>query len=318
MIIICAIQRKGDAVFGYIKPYVQALTVAEFEAYKGAYCGLCRTMGALTGQASRLTLNYDLAFLALFRMAAERIPSSFSRRGCVAHPVSHRNIMKRNPALEYAAAASAVLTAGKIADNANDERGFKRLGAKMISPYGRCMVRRVRKRIAELDEAVSGDLEAIAEIEDKKVASLDEPAAAFGTLLARVASFGYEGDLKLIAEEMGRRLGKIIYVFDAAEDLADDVKDEKYNPLALLYEKPYEEGAEDKRPLLKKEIADGLYSAIGIEANRAAAAFELIDEAGIGTYKGVIMNVLTLGIRAEAERILYGRGKAEDPVKFRV
>ena len=305
-------------MFGYIKPYVPALTVAEFEAYKGAYCGLCRTMGLLTGQVSRLTLNYDLAFLAIFRMAAERIPSSFSRRGCIAHPLSRRNIMKRNSALEYAAAASAVLTAGKIRDNVNDERGFKRFGAKMVSPFGRCMVRRVKKRIAELDAAVACDLEALAKIEDSKVASLDEPAAAFGALLARVASFGYEGDVRLIAEEMGRSLGKIIYVFDAAEDLAGDVKDEKYNPLALLYEKPYEEGAGDKSPLLKKDIADGLYSAIGIEANRAAAAFELIDGTGIGTYKGIIMNVLTLGVRAEAERILYGRGKAEDPVKFRI
>lgn len=315
---MCAALRKGDAVFGYIKPYIPALSVAEFEAYKGAYCGLCRTMGSLTGQVSRLTLNYDLAFLAIYRMAAERIPSKFSRRGCIAHPVSRRNIMKRNAALEYAAAASAVLTAGKIADNAKDERGFARLGAKMITPLGNCMVRRVRKRIAELETEVASDLEALSKIEEAKTPSLDEPAAAFGALLARVASFGYEGELKLISEEVGRSLGKIIYVFDAAEDLFEDIKDEKYNPLALLYEKPYDDGVDEKRPLIKKEIADGLYSAVGIEANRAAASFELIDERNIGTYKGIIMNVLTLGIRAEAQRVLYGRGSKENPVKFRV
>ncbi len=305
-------------MFGYIKPYIPALSVAEFEAYKGAYCGLCRTMGSLTGQISRLTLNYDLAFLAIYRMAAERIPSEFDRRGCIAHPVSRRNIMKRNPALEYAAAASAVLTAGKIADNVNDESGFARLGAKMITPLGNCMVRRVRDRIAELEKAVAGDLEALAKIEEAKTPSLDEPAAAFGELLARVVSFGYEGDVKLISEEIGKRVGKIIYVFDAAEDLAEDLKDEKYNPLALLYEKPYDETADEKHPLIRKEIADELYTAVGIEANRAAAAFELLDERNIGTYKGIVMNVLTLGIRAEAERVLYGRGSKEDPVKFRI
>ena len=305
-------------MFGYIKPYIPALCVAEFEAYKGAYCGLCRTMGSLTGQISRLTLNYDLAFLAIYRMAAERIPSEFDRRGCVVHPVSRRNIMKRNPALEYAAAASAVLTAGKIADNVKDEHGFSKLGAKMMTPLGSCMVRRVRKRIAELEIAVAGDLDALSKIEEAKTPSLDEPAAAFGSLLARVASFGYEGDVKLISEEIGKALGKVIYVFDAAEDLANDIKDEKYNPLALLYEKPYDDGADVKKPLLRKEIADELYTAIGIEANRAAAAFELIDGRNIGTYKGIIMNVLTLGIRAEAERVLYGRGSKEDPIKFRV
>ena len=63
-------------MFGYVKPYVPALTVAEYEAYRGAYCGLCRTMGHLTGQISRMTLNYDFAFLAIFRLAAFRTFSS--------------------------------------------------------------------------------------------------------------------------------------------------------------------------------------------------------------------------------------------------
>ncbi len=304
-------------MFGYIKPYIPALSVGEFEAYKGAYCGLCRTMGSLTGQVSRLTLNYDFALLAIYRMAAEKIPSGFDRRGCVAHPISRRNIMKRNTALEYTAAASAVLTAGKIRDDVNDESGFARLGAKMITPLGNSMVRRVRKNVSELEKEVFNDLAAIGEIEKERTASLDKPAGAFGELLGRVFSFGYEGELKLISEEIGRILGKVIYVLDAADDLADDLKDENYNPLALLYNEPLE-NTDGKHPKLKKEIADELYTAVGIESNRAAASFELIDDSGIGTYKGIIMNVLTLGIRAEAERILYGRGKSENPVKFRI
>ena len=305
-------------MFGYIKPYVPSLHVSEYEAYKGAYCGLCRTMGALTGQISRLTLNYDFAFLSIFRMAVEKIPSEFERKGCVAHPFTRRTHMKRNEALEYTAAASAVLTAGKIRDNAKDESGFKRLGANMATPLGNSMVRRVRNRIGELDAEVKEDLAALAKIEDERTASLDAPARAFGSLLARVTSFGYDGDDKKICSEIGRSIGKIIYVFDAADDLADDVKGEKYNPLALIYDKPYDDNADPKRPLLKKEIADELYTAIGIESNRAAASFELIDDEGIATYKGIIMNTLTLGIRAEAERILYGRGDKEDPIKFRI
>ena len=161
-------------------------------------------------------------------------------------------------------------------------------------------------------------MEKISEIEKNKAESLDAPAGAFGDLLAKVVSFGYEGERKLIADEIGRTLGKVIYVFDAAEDLADDLKGEKYNPLALIYDEPFGDSKDGEKPLLKKEIADGLYTAIGIESNRAAASFELADETGIGIYKGIIMNVLKLGIRAEAERILYGRGKKEDPVKFRL
>lgn len=304
-------------MFGYVKPYVPALSVGEYEAYRGAYCGLCRTMGKLTGQVSRLTLNYDFAFLAVYRMAAERIPSKLDRKGCVAHPLSRRPMMETNSALEYCAAASAVLTAGKIIDDVNDERGFDRFKAKAALPVSRSFVKRVRRYVSELEETVKEDLAALSMIEKEKVASLDAPANAFAALLSSVASFGLEGEAKLISEEIGRAVGKIIYVFDAADDLYDDIKGEKYNPLALIYEKPLEDG-NSKLPLLKKEIADELYCAVGIEANRAAASFELLDERDVGIYKGIVMNILTLGIRAEAERIFYGRGKSENPVKFKL
>ena len=304
-------------MFGYVKPYVPALTVAEYEAYRGAYCGLCRTMGSLRGQISRMTLNYDFAFLAIFRLAAERIPSDFERRGCIAHPFSRRTHMKQNSVLEYCAAASAVLTAGKVRDDAEDERGFDKFKAKMISPVAGSMVRRVRDRIGELEEAVEKSHAEQSAVESAKAASIDEAAKTSAEVLAAVASFGLEGDVARIAAEIGRSIGKIVYVFDAADDLYDDIKSEKYNPLALIYDEPFEDpGAE--RPLLKKEIADELYTALGIEANRAASSFELLDGAGIATYKGIVTNVLTLGIRAEAERIFYGRGKKEDPVKFRL
>ncbi len=302
-------------MFGYVKPYVPALTVAEYEAYRGAYCGLCRTMGSLTGQVSRLTLNYDLAFLVIFRLAAERVPAEFERRGCVAHPFTRRTHMKRNSVLEYCAAASAVLTAGKVRDDVADERGGDRFKARLLSPVATAMVRRVRDRVGELEEAVKCDLASLSKIEAAKTASLDAPADASAEALSKVFAYGLEGNVRRICEDVGRALGKIVYVFDAADDLIEDIKSEKYNPLALIYDEPFED-ASSGRPLLKKEIADELYTAIGIEANRAAASFELLDGDGIATYKGVVMNVLTLGIRAEAERILYGRGKKEDPVKF--
>lgn len=307
-------------MFGYVKPYIPSLTVAEYEAYRGAYCGLCRTMGSLTGQLSRFTLNYDFAFLAIFRMALERIPAEFERKGCIAHPLTRRTHMKRNPALEYCAAASAVLTAGKIRDNVADESGFAKFGATLLTPLGSSLARRVRRRIGELEEKVRGDLSALAEIEAARTASLDAPADAFAALLSSVSAYGLEGDSAKIAAEVGRALGKIVYVFDAADDISDDLKGEKYNPIALLYDEPTDGEKKDSkgRPLLKREIAESLYTAVGIEANRAAAAFELAPEEGVGTYKGIIMNTLTLGVRAEAERIFFGRGDKEDPVRFRI
>lgn len=304
-------------MFGYVKPYIPSLTVAQYEAYKGAYCGLCRTMGKITGQSSRLTLSYDFAFLAIFRMAIERIPAKFEKKACAAHPFSKRRFIVTNPALEYCTAACAVLTAGKIKDNINDEKGLKKQVSKLILPFGNSHVKKVRDTVGELEKSVFVHLGKLSEAEKGKSLSLDSYAAIFGDLLADIASFGIEGDISLVAREIGKSVGKIIYVLDAADDLADDIKSEKFNPISLIYNEPLDTNDKEK-PILRKALADELYTAVGIEANRAAASFELIEDGGIGIYKGIIMNVLTLGIRSEAERVFYGRGASDNPVKFNI
>ena len=96
-------------MFGYIKPYVPELKVAEYEKYRAAYCGLCVCIGRATGQLSRMTLSYDLVFLAAVRMVLEGITPEFKPMRCLVHPLKNRLVMLENPALMYAARISAVL-----------------------------------------------------------------------------------------------------------------------------------------------------------------------------------------------------------------
>ena len=56
-------------MFGYIRTDTPELRVRENEYYKAVYCGMCRAQGKCTGQCSRLTLSYDMVFLALLRLA---------------------------------------------------------------------------------------------------------------------------------------------------------------------------------------------------------------------------------------------------------
>ena len=105
-------------MFGYVKPFVPELKVAQHEIYRAAYCGLCRSMGRVTGQLSRMTLSYDLVFLAAVRMILEDITPAFEQSRCAAHPMKKRMIMLDNGALAYTAAMSAVL-AGEKRDTAH-------------------------------------------------------------------------------------------------------------------------------------------------------------------------------------------------------
>ena len=54
-------------MFGYIKPMTEELKVKEHELYKSIYCGLCSAMGEHICTSNRLTLSYDIVFLALVR-----------------------------------------------------------------------------------------------------------------------------------------------------------------------------------------------------------------------------------------------------------
>lgn len=120
-------------MFGYVKPNIPELRVRENELYKATYCGLCRTMGKTTGCLSKLTLNYDFAFLALVRFVLENRKAEVKMRRCAVHPFKKRPMLEPDETLRYCAKASVILTRLKLEDNINDSRGFARLKAKIAN-----------------------------------------------------------------------------------------------------------------------------------------------------------------------------------------
>ena len=61
-------------MFGYVIANPDALTPEQLARYKGAYCGLCRTLGSRYGKSAQLILNYDFVFLALLLARPEGDP----------------------------------------------------------------------------------------------------------------------------------------------------------------------------------------------------------------------------------------------------
>lgn len=129
-------------MFGYVKPYVPELRVREHEFYRAMYCGLCRAMGAVTGQLSRFTLSYDFVFLAAVRLLLTGETPEAVRIRCPVHPLSRRSAVADNEAFRYTAAVSAALFSAKLDDNVTDERGAKRFIARLIRPAARHMVKK--------------------------------------------------------------------------------------------------------------------------------------------------------------------------------
>lgn len=283
-------------MFGYIKPLAGELKVSEYEYYRGVYCGLCRALGKRTGQTSRFALNYDLVFLALVRMAATRGEYSFSRRRCIIHPLKKRPMLDGCEVLDFCAYATAMLTGQKIEDNVKDSRGGARIMAYALSPYGKMLGRRA-KVLASVTEKVSGCLSELDVLEREKCPSVDRPADIFGRALGTVCAEGLGGEEDSryrVCFEIGYRLGRFIYILDAADDFADDAKSGSYNPIRYAYE------TEE----LTDRLKENLYEALLLECSSLSAAASLLDFSACTAAGNIIKNIIELGMPDAAARVL--------------
>ena len=283
-------------MFGYVKTHTPELRMAEYEYYRAAYCGLCRSMGKCTGQCSRLTLSYDFAFLALVRIALSKEKIEFSKRRCLVHPLRKRTMMENNPTLEYSAYAAALLSYHKLVDDIADEKGTKKLRAKFLLPSVQRMRKKALKKggLSELDRSISQKLAELSVFERSERASVDLPAQIFGSLLSDMLEYGYEGDKARVARNIGYHIGKWIYIVDAMDDLDEDIKKGRYNPFALTYKR-----ALDQRE--KELVSDALKN----ELAAAEAAFDLIDYGDDQRLREIVCNIIYLGMPNVVSRIIH-------------
>ncbi|MGN1409050.1 MAG: DUF5685 family protein [Eubacteriales bacterium] len=297
-------------MFGYIRPHVPELKVAEYEKYRAAYCGLCRSIGHVTGQLSRLTLSYDLVFLAAVRMVLEGITPEFESMRCIAHPTSRRLVMKDNPALSYAAKISALLADEKNRDDIEDEHGAGRIKSLAVKPLLSDFSRRAEKKLHpdenggdECRKKIRELLCELSRLEENNCTSANETCAAFGEVLRYVFAFGLEGENALSAGKIGYHTGRFIYMCDAADDMTEDIRKHRYNPLALGWGE-YAMSDGKISPMVK----DAVMTSAPIELEALADEVERLDKTHIMT--PIIKNTVYLGLPCAIERALSGeKGK---------
>ncbi len=283
-------------MFGYVKIQKSELRVREYEYYRAVYCGLCRSMGKCTGQCSRLTLSYDFAFLSLVRMTLTDAVPTFKRRRCIMHPFHARMMVEPNDALCFAADAAALLSYEKCRDDLADGGFWGRIGAAIRCVFLHGAYRRARKRHGALAALLREELATLSDIEREQRPTVDEPAAAFGRLLAALMAEGLAADKARIARVIGDKIGRFIYIVDAIDDLTDDAKAGNYNPVLLTFGATLDEAA---RVLLRDALIASLHD--------VDAALDLISDDADSTRRTILENIVYLGMPAAAKRVLAGR-----------
>ena len=110
--------------------------------------------------------------------------------------------------------------------------------------------------------------------------SLHGPAAdAFAALLAGASEEEPDPVRRRVLEQLLYHLGRWIYLIDARDDLAEDLADRRYNPVAARF------GPEGNDGLLKQTLDASL--------DRIGAAFQLGD---FGCRTALLENLIYLGL----------------------
>jgi hypothetical protein len=299
-------------VFGYVRAAEGELKMREYELYRAFYCGVCREMGRLTGQSSRLSLSYDAAFFAIVRSAVLGESFSVTPIRCAIHPAKKRSAVDPNETLGFAACAFGALACAKLDDTRSDERGAARLAACAVRPVASGWRRRAARRCDGIDGVVRGGLEKLTSLEAERSASLDDTSGAFGSMLGELAAYGTEGDAHRMLFEIGDLVGRFVYVCDACEDAGEDVLRSRYNTLVQIYGKDLCEernvlgldGKRTKRSVLLPGIASQVKPGAMMLLKRLSSDVDLIDFDRTPGLEGIVRNIVCIGMPGQLRRVL--------------
>jgi hypothetical protein len=216
-------------MFGYVNADLKALSPAQKQRYSAVYCGICRCIRAQASQTARLTLSYDMAFLALLLMSLYEPEEQVHPNACILHPIKKRPWVD-SPYVRYAADMNVALAYYNCLDDWQDDgkHAAKLLANKLAGSYASIALRYRRQC-----DAIERCIAELSRLEKENCANADEVAGCFGQLMGELLVFE-EDFWAPTLREMGMALGRFIYLADAAVDYCKDSKKKKYNPYLAM------------------------------------------------------------------------------------
>ena len=262
-------------MFGYVNVSWEELSPEQRERYGAVYCGICEAIGRAAGTAARAVLRYDMAFLALLLMSLYEPEEEPASARCVRHPLKARPRLN-GELIDYCADLNLALAWYNFRDDRDDDGSAAAAAAvKLLQPAMEGVRQRRPAQCAVIDRCLTE----LSALEKAGCANPDEPANAFGRLMAGLM-LRYEDRWADDLRSLGMNLGRYIYLADAVIDYDRDSKRKVYNPfIAAGMQKDYNQmeeylvlamsaccGAYEKLPLVqdKKLLDNILYSGVWI------------------------------------------------------
>lgn len=220
-------------MFGYVTVCEPELKVKDLKKYRAYYCGLCSTLKEDYGFMGQMTLTYDMTFAVILLSSLYETTTKHEEHRCKVHPAKRQHMLQ-NEITSYAAAMNVLLAYYHMEDDWQDDRKVSSLMTKSLI-QGKA--KKTIEKYPRQSEIIRKSLKELGECEHENSMDIDRAAGCFGRLMAEL--FVWKEDIwEKTLRKMGFYLGKFIYLMDAYEDLPEDRKKNRYNPLKELAKRP--------------------------------------------------------------------------------
>lgn len=227
---------KRGNMFGYVRTDTPYLYIKDETLYKAMYCGVCKGIGEVCGQAARMGLTYDVTFLSVLLHNIASIDVKIEKQHCLTHCIRSRQMANVDELTRRLGALNTILAYYKYTDDIAD--GDKGRGKRLWFKRGFSLARR---KYPEIERIVRKNLAEQAVAEKAKTDSVDRAADATAKMMAEFSDYALGEKATPYTKNLFYAIGKWIYLIDALDDYDKDKKKGAYNPFLLAYGAPSKE-----------------------------------------------------------------------------
>ena len=282
-------------MFGYVIPDKNNMYIKDFNVFQAYYCGLCKQLARTGGPLTRLCTNYDTTFYNALLHSLTDTEVKFERRVCLFNG-KKKTVIKADELTAKVADLSVLLVYYNAVDDVHD--GKKSRAAVVGTLAAR--KRAAAKRMPEIDALMKESFRRLSVLESRNSADIDLVADCFASLMRDVTKKLIPTDENI--DVFTYNLGRLVYLFDAVDDVEKDEKKGRYNPLLAAYGK-----CGSKVEFLSNN-AQELDFLLRSAYNRLVGAYNAMH---IVVSEGVLSNTVYLGLYMQMERLLKGEDKCQ-------
>lgn len=277
-------------MLGYVNIDKEKLNDSEKGLFQTFMCGICISTKELFGELPRNLVTNDINILSILIHSYGQIQPQMYSAKCISSPFRKRTIFTRTELFDKLAAANIILCYASIYDGTIDNPSAKKKIAKSaLEKYYEKAVK-ILPNTAEKIKTLYAQLR---ELEKENSSSIDQVCECSAKMLEAVLLDMVENpDAKLV--NLCYNIGKWVYLIDALDDIAKDIKRKNYNPLLAYFgETTAKEFAEKN----KQELEYIFYSTL----NQIATDY---NDLNLQMFRCVLDNVIYHGIREKTQQVL--------------